>query len=202
MISKLNRTLQVRRMTTKDCDAAPLEIIEAITEVVVEKLGEQNLESISDYDIRKVYADSYVMRQRGTDFIDGNAVVQNFNDKENPYLFFVPMYSWLAAGHEQTLQERVCLGYGENNVALIDFDIDYFRCDHSNGNDIHFGDRKLSTHKITCTILHELGHSLYGLGNHKKPYRFCTMSVTTNVQHYCMRCKKKAKNIEYAINKF
>jgi hypothetical protein len=199
MIPKLNRTLQVRRMTTKYYDAVPLDVVKDICNKTIEKLHEQNLNLIKDYKIYKISADKYIQRYRKTDFIDGNKIIDEFKNEENPYLFFTPMYSWLAAGNEQTLQQRVCLGYGESGVAMLDFDTDYFRSTHSNEAHIDFCDTKLALHKIIGAVLHEDGHSLYRLGNHK--YKYCAMSLTTNTAHYCMRCKKKAKKLESLINK-
>ena len=123
MISKLNRTLQVRRMTTKDYDPIPAEIAEEVCDRVIEKMREQGLGLIKDYSMRLLHADHYIQNYRQVDFLDGPEVIKRFTKAEQPYLFFIPLYSRLAdSTADKALQKYTWLGNGQAGVSLIDLD--------------------------------------------------------------------------------
>jgi len=176
--------LQVRRLGASNHPAVPKGWTEELCELALNELHRQELGLLEYYTIRRMPADGMIKRSNGSVFLDGNRLVRRYADGHNPYLFFTPRNTVLAAGPEHLLLRRECAGYGKDGVAIVDLDN---------------GMAGFHSRVSVNYLLHELGHSVYRLRHHRSGAKVCSMNnygKNENVLHYCLGCRAKARRVE------
>jgi len=172
--------LKVRRLYLEGSESIEARIVDRVCRRSLEILRNQNLRAVTDYRQKLQKADKFSVHRRDQWFIDGDRLIEYYENDGGPFLFFTPRGVNLFAETKYRAIKSVIRGYGGNGVAVI------------------YSDIVTSVTRGASYILHEaFGHAYYDLPDHYKRETLCAMSKhRERALLYCNPCLEKARAVE------